>query len=415
MRLEDGQSIYLLFDGSEGGEGWGPKINLVYRRDARLENALTNSIEFDVPRRRKGNSINERFYKFKSLQQQLNVANYLMLQLLRHFPASDPFYKDIEASYHKRFEEMTSFFETQKSEKPEAVSTKITAAYYVPEVPHWNKSDKLRDSILSAHYFDYFNPADSFYLNSNILYEKMNIFFNLSTHSVDAFGQRYLNEDDLGRAAVRFMRAFEGKIPENRAAFNYCLKEFLSMFDSENKHKAYLQVYDEFLSIEGEQCEIEDDIFEAFRERAGILRGIQVGNTAPDFEIFENTGNYLHQTQSDYTLLLFWASWCPHCHNEIYELKNFLDTFKINLQNQGKTFSVIAISLDTDKELWMQYIEENQMKHWVNISELKGWHADLARKYNIYATPTMFLLDRNKKILLNPISTSTLINYLNRQ
>ena len=41
---------------------------------------------------------------------------------------------------------------------------------------------------------------------------------------------------------------------------------------------------------------------------------------------------------------------------------------------------------------------------WVNVREPGGWDGKVARRFNIYATPTMFILDRNRKILAKPVT-----------
>ena len=53
--------------------------------------------------------------------------------------------------------------------------------------------------------------------------------------------------------------------------------------------------------------------------------------------------------------------------------------------------------------------------NWVNISELKGFNSKATDDFNIYATPTMFLLDRNKVILAKPISYRELEQVLHDQ
>ena len=51
----------------------------------------------------------------------------------------------------------------------------------------------------------------------------------------------------------------------------------------------------------------------------------------------------------------------------------------------------------------MEVVEGEQL-NWLNVSDLKGFDSNSADLYNIYATPTMFLLDRDKTILDKPIS-----------
>ena len=71
----------------------------------------------------------------------------------------------------------------------------------------------------------------------------------------------------------------------------------------------------------------------------------------------------------------------------------------------------MAISLDTDKKPWKDYIETTQLK-WYNYSNFKGWECPIGRSYYVYGTPTMFLLDKEKKILAKPLNVRDLATYL---
>lgn len=42
--------------------------------------------------------------------------------------------------------------------------------------------------------------------------------------------------------------------------------------------------------------------------------------------------------------------------------------------------------------------------NWLNVSDLKGWEGQTALDYYIYATPTMFLVDKNNKLIGMPNS-----------
>ena len=72
-----------------------------------------------------------------------------------------------------------------------------------------------------------------------------------------------------------------------------------------------------------------------------------------------------------------------------------------------KKMEVFSISLDESKEEWSAALEQGQYK-WVNVCELKGWDSQSAVDYNIYATPTMFLLDKDKTIVAKPITVAEL-------
>ena len=70
-------------------------------------------------------------------------------------------------------------------------------------------------------------------------------------------------------------------------------------------------------------------------------------------------------------------------------------------------FEVLAISVDSSASDYSTALAMHATK-WINYSELKGWDCQAAEDYSIYATPSMFLLDRNRKILARPVSVSEL-------
>ena len=83
------------------------------------------------------------------------------------------------------------------------------------------------------------------------------------------------------------------------------------------------------------------------------------GNTAPDIAFnddifalgYENTTitEKLSDIKSDYTVVVFGASWCPQCPGELSKISELYKKWKA----QG--VEVIFISLDTDKELFKNF------------------------------------------------------------
>ena len=51
---------------------------------------------------------------------------------------------------------------------------------------------------------------------------------------------------------------------------------------------------------------------------------------------------------------------------------------------------------------------------WRSFCDFKGWNSEIAEKYYIYATPTMFLLDQNKKIIARLLSADELDYYIEK-
>jgi len=143
------------------------------------------------------------------------------------------------------------------------------------------------------------------------------------------------------------------------------------------------------------------------QRRVNQAKLLKVGELVPNIILPDTSGKRidLSEINSDKVLILFYASWCPHCQSIIPKIKN--------IYKDGKTFEVLAISLDTNRFEWINFIKDNSL-NWFNVSDLKGWDSEVAEAYYIYATPTMFLLDKEKKIIAKPLTIEDLKLVLNK-
>jgi thiol-disulfide isomerase/thioredoxin len=93
-----------------------------------------------------------------------------------------------------------------------------------------------------------------------------------------------------------------------------------------------------------------------------------------------------------YVLLDFWASWCGPCRGENPNVVALYNAYK------DKGFEIVGISLDQDKEAWIQGIKEDKIS-WPQMSDLKGWNSEATIKYKIQGIPFTVLLDKEGKVI----------------
>jgi thiol-disulfide isomerase/thioredoxin len=91
-------------------------------------------------------------------------------------------------------------------------------------------------------------------------------------------------------------------------------------------------------------------------------------------------------------LIDFWATWCPPCVEEAPALAAAFEKF------HGQGFEIVGISLDEDKADLEKFTAENKMP-WPQFFDGKGWENELAQRFKIQSVPTMWLLNREGKLV----------------
>ena len=144
--------------------------------------------------------------------------------------------------------------------------------------------------------------------------------------------------------------------------------------------------------------------------------GLNVGNRAPDIELPLRDGTFLSLSslQGKIVYLDFWASWCSSCRNK-QEIIEIYKEYKNEKLRNAQGFTILSVSLDSNKEAWVNAIEKDGLI-WANhVSDLKGWKSDAAVKYKIQRIPRAFLIDGDGIILDNKISQETIREKLEEQ
>ena len=149
-------------------------------------------------------------------------------------------------------------------------------------------------------------------------------------------------------------------------------------------------------------CTLESDLakqLESYRamKKGNIASDINFGNMTYLNGLKQAMFSSLTNLTTPYTLVVFGASWCPKCMEELPKLiQNY-----VKWRNLG--VEVVYISLDTAQQVFEQSVKSYPF---FAYCDYKKWESQVAKDYYVFGTPTFYLLDAKRKILMRPNSIS---------
>ena len=122
---------------------------------------------------------------------------------------------------------------------------------------------------------------------------------------------------------------------------------------------------------------------------------VPIGSVAPELNFPDPLGRVitLESLRGKYVLLDFWASWCGPCRRENPNVVRAYNKYK------DAGFTVYSVSLDKDKNRWLQAIKGDGLVWPNHVSDLKQWRSEAVRLYGFRGIPHTILLDKEGKVI----------------
>jgi thiol-disulfide isomerase/thioredoxin len=115
----------------------------------------------------------------------------------------------------------------------------------------------------------------------------------------------------------------------------------------------------------------------------------------------------LYQVKAKYTILVFWAVDCGHCQTEIPKLHEDLKTLKGKID-----FKVFAVQTKDDLfDTWRKFLIEKKLTDFINVFDPIHLN-NIKEKFDIYSTPVIYVLDKDKKIKAKRLGAEQVIDIL---
>ncbi len=295
---------------------------------------------------------------------------------------------------------------------------KATTEPLIPESPldslgNPDKSFPFR--FYKKHFWDNIDFSDERMLRTPIFYSKMDQYLNkLTAKHPDSIK---ISADVL----VEYSRA-------NSEIFQYVVSYITSTYERSKimgMDAVFVHMVEKYYITK--QCDwVDSTQLVKITDRAQKIAPNLIGRTASEFLDFygrpfmKDTSDVLHTLQeikADYTVLVFFGPTCGHCKKEMPKIKNDVDS----LTSVGYDIKTFAVATEFDKKEWKKFIHDQNIGDWTNVADINHDEegnpvasSDWRDKYDIYSTPVIYLLDRQKKIIAKRITHSQIVEIISR-
>ncbi len=280
--------------------------------------------------------------------------------------------------------------ETQIRMHPGMYATRLIKAKLLPDFDAYMKRKDAGEypneaAFLKEHFFDNIDFSDSTLLHSEIIFEKIGEYLQYYADPPSEAAYKKCIDFILVRTDV------------NKNVSEYVMNTLIRSFDHTDWEGVYSYIVEKYLA----QTTCSDEqTSKSLAQRSSTINALKTGNKAPSIKSTDVQGKEiaLDSIKAKYTLVVFWASWCEHCEKALPIVEELYKTYS------PKGLEVFAVSIDTVRQEWLS--ATNRFKFpWINTCDLKGIDGPSVAAYNVWRTPTFYLLDKDKKIIERPIST----------
>lgn len=218
-----------------------------------------------------------------------------------------------------------------------------------------------------------------------------------------------------------------GKCKEQGLVYNLLLAHFTYKYETDTRmgfDKVFVHLADKYITSGKAKEVYTEETIKKIGDRVKILRNLLIDSKASELYMIDTTDGKkamkmgfdtvstskgatdlyykhldaltpmfktLYTVKSKYTVLVFWDVDCGHCQTEIPKLNEALKKIKGKID-----FTTYAVYTKEDLKGWLKFINKHKLE-FMNVFDPVHLN-NIKDKYDVVATPVIYVLDKNKII-----------------
>jgi thiol-disulfide isomerase/thioredoxin len=303
----------------------------------------------------------------------------------------------------------------------------------IPESPR-DEEGNIIDSAFQykyfkAHYWDHLDFKDDRLVRTPVFHNKLEAYFS----------KRYMLQH--WDTVIHYGYDLCDRIPRGTDMFQYTVSWITSTYEKSKimgMDKVFVYMGDKYYCSKDENGEspafwMKEASLDKLCEKVKTNYNLVMGAVPPNISLRDTTDKKwqdFYSLPNEYTILYFWDPECGHCKKVTPKLSTLYDKkFK---ERDIEIFSV-GKAVGEDFEKWKAFIRKHEM-HFINVAMTDKLYEEAMKDarqfvpkyttleslnyqqtYDIFATPKVFVLDKDKKIIAKGITVSQLEDLLDRR
>jgi thiol-disulfide isomerase/thioredoxin len=347
----------------------------------------------------RGSAENEQFIKYHKFMGDMQTLSSRLQERMENNRQNPDSMQYLQSEAKTLDSKVQEYWKSIVADNPGTLLANMINAMQNPKIPDFDipASAKNPDSLKWAkgyeynkqHYFDLIDFSDDRLLRTPVLHSKLEHFFS-----------RVLIQqpDAIIPEAVRIIELSKA----NQQVFQYVVVYLLNHYERSHimgLDEVFVELAERYY-LTGEAFWADEETVSKLRERVERLKPNLIGRTAAELKMRTPLGATvsLHDIIADYTIVYFYEPGCGHCK----VVTPRLNELNIKYKDRVKVFGVYILG---DTKEWTDYIDSNNLD-WINVYDPQNT-SYFRHYYDVYSTPTIYILDSKKTIIAKRLGIET--------
>ncbi len=311
-------------------------------------------------------------------------------------------------------EQMTRYRDSVTGKNPGSMLAALFKSLKEPVVPPAAKHPGGKYDSLYAynyfknHYWDGVSFTDERLLRTPIFEPRLDKYYKTLV----------VPEPDSIKKEVDIMLA---KSAPNKEMYKYLLTYFVQQYINPQymgQDAVFVHLFEKYINNNPEVDWFTDKYKKYMTDRAYSLMANLIGAPAQNLELVDSLDKPrpLYDVKAPYVVICFWDATCSHCKEVVPKLDSI---YQQKWKQEGVV--IYGVMVDGGKEAWTNYIRDNNLKDWIHVYETNaardaGYAAgkpNYRQLYDVYQTPILYLLDKDKRIIAKKLTYDQIEEVLN--